>query len=59
LASKINISQGEEVKTPKDLKDNYSRDWSKKGFVFVNYSQVDAALAPNGKSFGVICTTDY
>ncbi|MEO8403291.1 MAG: FAD-dependent oxidoreductase [Chitinophagaceae bacterium] len=51
--------QGDDVKSPKDLKGNYQGDWSKKGFVFVDYSQVDSALAPNGKSFGVICTTDY
>lgn len=30
-----------------------------RNFVFVDYSQVDSALAPQGKSFGVICTVDY
>ncbi len=31
----------------------------KRGFVFVDYSQIDSRLAPQGKSFGVIVTSDY
>lgn len=30
-----------------------------RNFVFVDYSQIDAALAPEGRSFGAICTTDF
>ena len=33
--------------------------WSNRGFVFVDYSQIDSQLAPQGKGFGVICTFDY
>jgi phytoene dehydrogenase-like protein len=32
---------------------------SDRGLVFVDYSQIDAGLSPEGKSFGVLCTTDY
>jgi len=35
------------------------KDWKKKPFVFVDYSQIDAGLTPKGKTFGVICTADY
>jgi phytoene dehydrogenase-like protein len=32
---------------------------SKRGFVFVDYSQIDAGLCSSDKSFGVICMVDY
>jgi len=51
--------QGEGLNSLKDIKGNYQGDWSKKSFVFVDYSQVDSALAPSGKSVGVICAADY
>jgi phytoene dehydrogenase-like protein len=34
-------------------------DFSKRNFVFVDYSQIDSGLAPEGKAVGVICTMDY
>jgi all-trans-retinol 13,14-reductase len=36
-----------------------STDWSRKGFEFVDYSQLDHGLAPDGKSVGVISLVDY
>ncbi|WP_281615788.1 FAD-dependent oxidoreductase [Flammeovirga sp. SubArs3] len=48
-----------EVETLKDVHKNYQGDWTKRNFVFVDYSQIDAGLAPKGKSFGVICCADY
>jgi phytoene dehydrogenase-like protein len=33
--------------------------WSNRGFAFVDYSQIDSRLAPQGKGLGVICTSDY
>jgi len=36
-----------------------SADWGKKPFVFVDYSQIDAGLAPEGKTVGAICAVDY
>lgn len=51
--------QGEGVNSLKDIKTNNRGDWSKKCFVFVDYSQIDSGLAPSGKSFGVICAADY
>ncbi len=38
---------------------NRSDDFSEKTFIFLDYSQIDAGLAPEGKSVGVITTTDY
>ena len=36
------------------------RDITRRGFVFVDYSQVDSALTKDeSKSFGVVCLTDY
>ncbi len=34
-------------------------DITKRGFVFVDYSQIDSNLAPKNKSFGVICMADF
>jgi len=51
--------QGEGIHSLKDIKLNYQGDWDNKSFVFVDYSQVDSALAPLGKSVGVICAADY
>ena len=47
------------VKTQKDIKGNNRDDFSRRGFTFVDYSQVDAELAPPGKSVGAICCIDY
>jgi phytoene dehydrogenase-like protein/ferredoxin-NADP reductase len=51
--------QGNGIDCIGDLKPNYQGDWSNRSFVFVDYSQVDSALAPPGKSVGVICAADY
>ena len=40
------------------LKNNHS-DFSTRSFTFVDYSQVDSALAPEGKSVGAVCCVDY
>lgn len=34
-------------------------DFNERGFVFVDYSQVDSQLAASGKGVGAICTVDY
>ena len=54
-----NCIPGEGVKSLKDVKPNHRGDWSKRSFIFVDYGQVDAQLAPPGKSAGVICSVDY
>jgi all-trans-retinol 13,14-reductase len=51
--------QDEDIQTLGDLIKNYQGDWQKKSFVFVDYSQVDSNLCPEGKSVGVICAADY
>lgn len=54
-----NYMPGVGVKSMKDVKPNHLGDWSKRSFIFVDYGQVDAQLAPPNKSAGVICTVDY
>jgi len=49
----------ESVKTMRDIGPNNQADFSKRGFTFIDYSQIDSNLAPEGKSVGVICAMDY
>ncbi len=49
----------EGTRTLKDAAKNVHADFSTRGFAFVDYSQIDSGLAPAGKSFGSLCTTDY
>ena len=51
--------KNENVLSLKELYPNATGDWRSRGFVFVDYSQVDAALCPNGKTLGVITFIDY
>ena len=43
----------------KSLKDLHGPELTDKGYVFVDYSQIDSGLAPEGKSVGVMVTVDY
>jgi phytoene dehydrogenase-like protein len=49
----------EDAKTMKDVVASLDGDICKRGFTFVDYSQIDSGLAPAGKSFGSLCTIDY
>lgn len=49
----------EQIQCLKDVKENSKGSYEKRNFVFVDYSQIDSGLAPNGKSSGVICMIDY
>ena len=49
----------ESVQKQKDIKGNNKADFSERSFTFVDYSQVDSALAPEGKSVGSVCCIDY
>ena len=42
-----------------DLHRRWRAPASERGFVFVDYSQIDARLAPEGQGVGAICTIDY
>jgi all-trans-retinol 13,14-reductase len=54
------ILAGDGVSRLDDMVDEArSRDWTRKGFEFVDYSQVDHGLATSGKSVGVISLIDY
>ncbi len=48
-----------DVKNLEDLTSHYKGDLSSKGFVFVDYSQIDSQLCSEGKGVGSICTIDY
>jgi len=47
------------VKSLEDVKENNHADFSERSFTFVDYSQVDSQLAPQGKSVGAVCCMDY
>jgi len=49
----------ESVKTQADILENNKADFESRSFTFVDYSQVDSALAPAGKSVGAVCCVDY
>ncbi len=53
------IFSGDDVKELKDVYPSNRGDWSKRGFAFVDYSKIDAELAPEGKNVAVICAADY
>lgn len=42
-----------------DIHKNNTGDISKRSFIFVDYGQIDSALASGGKSVGAICCVDY
>jgi len=47
------------VRSQGDILANNHSDFGTRSFTFVDYSQVDAALAPEGKSVGAVCCVDY
>jgi hypothetical protein len=47
------------VKSQADILKNGSDDFSRRYFIFVDYSQIDSGLAAGGKSVGAICCIDY
>ncbi len=49
----------ESVKTQADIITNNRADFNTRSFTFVDYSQVDSHLAPDGKSVGAACCIDY
>lgn len=50
----------DDIHSVQGLNQMLQKDISKRGFVFVDYSQIDSKLTTiNDKSFGVICMTDY
>jgi phytoene dehydrogenase-like protein len=49
----------ESVKKPSDILANNKAGFESRSFTFVDYSQVDSGLAPDGRSVGAVCCTDY
>jgi phytoene dehydrogenase-like protein len=47
------------VKTMADIHKNNTGDFSCRSFIFVDYGQINSGLAPEGKSVGSVCCTDY
>jgi phytoene dehydrogenase-like protein len=49
-----------DVKNLKDFAEDLQHaDFDKRHLIFVDYSQIDSGLTPEGKSFGVLATSDY
>ena len=49
----------ESVKSQADILTNNHSGFETRSFTFVDYSQVDSGLAPEGKSVGAVCCIDY
>jgi len=47
------------IETIQDILPNNQGDFKNRSFTFIDYGQIDAALAPRGKGVGVICCIDY
>lgn len=47
------------VKTLADIHPNNGSDFTTRSFTFVDYSQLDSQLAPEGQSVGAVCCIDY
>ncbi len=47
------------VKTQADIFKNGRDDYSRRSFIFVDYSQIDSGLATGGRSVGSVCCIDY
>jgi all-trans-retinol 13,14-reductase len=47
------------VKTQEDIVKNNRAGFETRSFTFVDYSQVESALAPDGKGVGAVCCIDY
>jgi all-trans-retinol 13,14-reductase len=47
------------VRSQKDILRNNHEDFTKRSFTFIDYGQIDSALAPAGKSVGAVCCIDY
>jgi len=47
------------IKIQSDILRNNMEDYSSRSYTFVDYGQIDSALAPHGKSVGAICCIDY
>jgi len=49
----------DDVASVSEFNTQMKKDITQRGFVFVDYSQVDSNLAPTNKSFGSICMADF
>jgi all-trans-retinol 13,14-reductase len=47
------------IKTQSDIYGNNKGDFASRSFTFIDYGQIDSALAPDGKSVGAVCCIDY
>jgi len=47
------------VRSQADIAVNNRDDFSRRSFTFVDYSQIDSGLAPEGKGVGAVCCIDY
>ena len=47
------------IRTQADILKNNMGNFHNRSFTFVDYSQIDSGLAPEGKSVGALCCIDY
>jgi all-trans-retinol 13,14-reductase len=47
------------VKAQSDIIKNNLGEFYNRSFIFIDYGQIDSALAPEGKSVGALCCIDY
>ncbi|HUX97478.1 MAG TPA: NAD(P)/FAD-dependent oxidoreductase [Bacteroidales bacterium] len=47
------------IKSQTNILANNRGDFRRRSFTFVDYGQIDSAIAPEGKSVGAICCIDY
>jgi phytoene dehydrogenase-like protein len=47
------------IMTQADILKNNQGDFNRRSFTFIDYSQIDSGLAPEGKSVGALCCIDY
>lgn len=48
-----------EIEDISSYHENLRKDITERGFIFVDYSQIDSGLTSDEKSFGVFCSVDY
>lgn len=47
------------IESPSDILNNNRGPYETRSYTFVDYSQIDSGLAPEGKAVGAICCVDY
>ena len=49
----------DDIASVAEFNNSLKKDIFKRGFIFVDYSQIDSGLTKESKSFGAVCSVDY